>query len=90
MTEIEMRLLLLRYNMLSKKEAVFTCGRADEVIGYRDKWLECRDEMAKIRDDLRKYGYDFTYARSKIVGKVKYIMYKIVPMNDEEESVYPL
>lgn len=90
MTEIELKLLLLRYNMLSKKETVFMCGRADEVIDYRDKWLECRDEMAKMRDNLRRYGYDFTYAKSKIAGRVRYIVYKIVPMNDEEESVYPL
>lgn len=82
MTEMELKLMLARYNMLAKKEAIaaYMCQHtdADECIHYGSEFSECTIEMRKMKDDLRKYGYRFAYADSKIAGKVQYAVYRIV------------
>lgn len=77
MTEAELKLALLRYNMLSKKRAEATYMSAHTGDNsYNDEWSECVAEMKKIRDDLRECGYNFA-----IAGKIQYNMYEIVPIN---------
>ena len=82
MTETELELILLRYNMLAKKRATaaYMCTHtdADECVHYGDKWSECTIEMRKMKDDLRKHGYEFAYTDSKTAGKVQYAVYRIV------------
>ena len=84
MTELEMKLVLLRYNMLSKKEDTFAymCVHASEIVGYEDEWIECIDKMTGMRNDLHKRGYEFVYADSKTAGEVYYSVYKIAPLNN--------
>ena len=85
MTEAELKLSLLRYNMLSKEKAaavhMFVCAHADKSSYYDDKWEECIDEMMKMEDDLRKYGYKFVYNGIKAAGEINYSVYKIVPID---------
>ena len=83
MTEIEMRLLLARYNILSREraEAAYMWGCSGKSAYYESKWSKCVDEMSKMRDDLRKSEYRFTYAGFKVVDKLQYSVYKIVPAN---------
>ena len=82
MTEAEMKLALLRYNMLSKKKATaaYMCKHTDtdKSILYGDEWSECTIEMRKMKDDLRKHGYEFAYTDSRTAGEVQYAVYKIV------------
>lgn len=82
MTELELKLTLLRYNMLSKKEAeaAYKCMNADEFIGYEDEWAAYLDKMAAVRRELRSYGYEFVYTGFKLADKIKYSVYKIVPI----------
>ena len=77
MTEAELKLALLRYNMLSKKraEATYMSAHTGDHT-YNDEWSECVVEMRKIRDELRECGYNFA-----IAGKIQYNMYEIVPIN---------
>ena len=83
MTEIEMRLLLARYNILSRERAedAYMWGQSGKSVYYETRWSKCVDEMSKIRDDLRKAGYKFVYASFKIVDKLQYNVYKIVPID---------
>ena len=83
MTEIELKLLLARYNILSREraEAAYMWGRSGKSVCYERKWSKCVDEMSKMRDDLRKSEYEFTYAGFKVVDKLQYSVYKIVPVN---------
>ena len=85
MTEAELKLSLLRYNMLSKEKAtavhMFVCSHADKSSYYDDKWEECIDEMIKMEDDLRKYGYKFVYNGIKEADEISYSAYKIVPIH---------
>ena len=85
MTEAELKLMLLRYNMLSKEKAtavhMYVCDHAGKSSYYDDKWEECRDEMMKMEDDLRKYGYKFIYNGIKAAGSISYGAYKIVPID---------
>lgn len=82
MSEIELKLLLLRYNMLSKEEAtavhMYVCTSESS---YDDKWEECVDEMMKMEDDLRKHGYKFVCTGIKSAGGISYSAYKIVPIS---------
>ena len=90
---MELKLLLLRYNMLSKERttAAYMWRCDGERACYESKWSVCVDEMVKMRNDLRKSGYEFARVGSKVATSgIGYNVYKIVPMNDEEESVYPL
>lgn len=84
MTEAELKLSLLRYNMLSKEKAtavhMFVCSHADKSSYYDDKWEEYTDEMVKMEDDLRKYGYKFVYNGIKEADGISYSVYKIVPI----------
>ena len=81
MTELELKLMLLRYNMLSKKEAeaAYKCVNADDFIGYEDEWAACLDKLAAVRRELRNYGYEFVYTGFKLADKIKYSVYRIVP-----------
>lgn len=83
MTEAEMKLALLRYNMLSKEraEAVYMWGHTGESVCYESKWSMCVDEMSKMMDDLRRDGYKFIFTNFKRVGKFQYQVYDIVPVN---------
>ena len=82
MTELEMKLLILRYNMLSKKRAIaaFTWKHAGENAHDEAEWSECVSEMREMMDDLYKDGYKFTCAGSREAGRVIYEIYKIVPV----------
>ena len=84
MTETEMKLALLRYNLLSKEraEAAYMWTLTGESVCYESKWSMCVDEMSKMRDELRKCGYEFASIGSKVVGKVQHEEYKIVPMSN--------
>lgn len=83
MTEIELRLLLARYNILSREraEAAYMWGRSGKSVYYENKWSKCVDEMRKMKDVLRKSGYRFAYASFKVMDKFQYNVYKIVPAN---------
>ena len=80
MTEIEMKLLLARYNILSREraEAAYMWGYSGKSVCYETKWSKCVDEMRKMKDDLRKHGYEFAYTSSKTADKVQYAVYRIV------------
>ena len=84
MTEIELKLTLLRYNVLSKEESAAASEymRAGKTIDYENKWFKCINEMTKMEDDLRKYGYKFTCIGSKTEDGVCFNVYKIVPMDN--------
>ena len=80
MTETELRLTLLLYNMLSRERA-----KTAEMCSYTcdyGKWTDCIDEMKKMEDDLRKHGYEFVYAGFKIADEIRYSVYTIVLTND--------
>ena len=84
-TEIELKLLLLRYNMLSKKDDIFAdmCIHDNKIEGYEYEWADCIAEMTEIKNELRGYGYDLVYDDYKTEGKVSYIVYKLVPIDDQ-------
>ena len=84
MTEIELKLTLLRYNILAKEESAAAYGymRAGQTVDYENKWFRCLNEMTKIEDDLREYGYKFTSIGSKTVDRACYNVYKIVPISN--------
>ena len=50
MSEIELKLMLLRYNMLSKEKAVaiYMYEHTGKSSYYDDRWEECIDEMMKM------------------------------------------
>ena len=83
MTEIEMKLLLTRYNKLSEErsEAAYMCRHAGESVCYESKWLKCVEEMSKMMNDLRKDGYKFIFTHFEKAGKFRYQVYDIVPVN---------
>ena len=83
MTETELKLALLRYNLLSKKRAIaaFTWRHTGENAHDEAEWSECVDEMMQMMNDLRSCGYKFTCAGSKTAGRVVYEIYKIVPVD---------
>ena len=84
MTEIELKLMLLRYNILSREEsaAAYRYMRAGETAGYENEWFRCLNEMTKVEDDLRKHGYELVYAGSKTADGIRYSVYKTVPTNN--------
>lgn len=79
MTDAELKLLLLMYNMLSKERAKIADMCA--LTGDYSKWADCMDEMKKMEDDLREYGYKFVYVDYKAAGEMYYNVYEIVPVN---------
>ena len=83
MTETELKLALLRYNLLSKKRAIaaFTWSHTGENAHDEAEWSECVDEMMQMMNDLRSCGYKFTCAGSREAGRVMYEIYKIVPVD---------
>ena len=83
MTEEEMKLALLRYNMLSKEraEAAYMWGHAGESVCYQSKWSKCMDEMSEMMNDLRKDGYKFIFTHFERAGKFQYQVYDIIPVN---------
>lgn len=86
MSEMELKLMLLRYNLLSKEKAIaayrseHTDGK--ECIRHGNEWTDCTIDMVWMRDDLRKCGYRFAFIGYKTTGKVKYEVYEIAPMDD--------
>lgn len=82
MTKKELRPLLLKYNMLSKKVAIadHMYLHAGETSYYDDEWAECLNEMKEIRRDLRKCGYKFVCTSIKAVGEAYYNVYRIVSL----------
>ena len=80
MTEIELKLTLLRYNILSRERAKIAdmCARTCDY----GKWADCIAEMKKMEDDLRKHGYEFVYTSTKTAGELQYSVYKIVLTNN--------
>ena len=84
MTELELKLMLLRYNMLSKKEAeaAYKCMHAGDLIGYEDEWAASLDKLAEVRRELRNYGYEFVYTGCKTADKIKYRVYRIAPITN--------
>ena len=79
MTEMELKLMLLRYNILSRERAKI--AEMCALTGDYSKWADCMDEMKKMEDDLREYGYKFVYVDFKAAGEVYYNVYGIVPVN---------
>ncbi len=81
MTEIEMKLLLTRYNKLSRERAIaaYMCEHTDgdECIHHGDEWSDYTIEMRKMKDDLRKDGYKFVCTNIKAVGEEYYSIYEI-------------
>ena len=76
MTDIELNLLLLRFNMLSKERA--EASYKWRLTGIRDsKWPEYEDEAREMMKELSKYSYAFAYAGSKKAGEVEYAVYKL-------------
>ena len=84
MTETELKLLLLRYNTLSKErvEAAYMWSLTGKSAYEEDKWLECVDEMEKISNELRSYGYELVCTGIKTTSKTQYRVYKILPASD--------
>lgn len=84
MTEIELKLTLLLYNILSKERAKIAnmCTRTCDY----GEWADCIYEMKKMEDDLRKHGYEFVYAGFKIADETRYSVYKIV-LTDDSDSI---
>ena len=84
MTEIELKLTLLRYNVLSKEESTAASEymRAGETADYEDKWFKCINEMTRMEDDLRKDGYKFTCIGSKTEDGVCFNVYRIVTIDN--------
>ena len=83
-TEIELKLLLLRYNMLSKKDDIFAdmCIHDNKIEGHEYEWADCIAEMSEIKNELREYGYKLVYDDYKTEGKLCYSVYKLVPIDD--------
>lgn len=83
-TEIELKLLLLRYNMLSKKDDIFAdmCIHDNKIEGYEYEWADCIAEMTEIKNELREYGYRPAYDDYRTEGKVSYVVYKLVPVDN--------
>ena len=83
MTETELKLALLRYNLLSKKRAIaaFTWRHTGENAHDEAEWSECVSEIREMKDDLYRDGYKFTCAGSREAGRVIYEIYKIVPVD---------
>ena len=84
MTETELKLLLLRYNMLSKKDDMFAdmCIHANTIAGHEHEWAECIDEMTEIKNELREHGYELVYDDYKTEGKLCYSVYKLVTISN--------
>ena len=80
MTEIELKLFLLRYNILSRERAK-TAEICSHTCDY-GKWADYIAEMKKMEDDLRKHGYEFAHAGFKTVDELHYSVYKIVLTNN--------
>ena len=80
MTEAELKLMLLRYNMLSKEraEAAYMWSLTGRSEYERARWLEYVDEMVKISNELRSYGYELICTGIKTTSKTQYRVYKTV------------
>ena len=83
MTELEMKLMLARYNKLSKEKAkaVHKCMHVGDYTSYGDEWEVYIDRMMKMERDLRKDGYEFVYTGFKTTDEVSYSVYRIVPIH---------
>ena len=84
MTEAGLKLMLLRYNMLSKKDDIFAdmCIHANTIAGHEHEWAECIEEMSEIKNELREHGYELVYDDYKTEGKLCYSVYRLVPIDN--------
>ena len=84
MTEAELKLTLLLYNILSKEraDAAYMWRVAGENVYYERKWSKYADEMSKIKADLRERGYELASIGYKVVDRVQHEEYKIVPISN--------
>ena len=80
MSETELKLLLLRYNTLSKEraEAAYMWSLTGKSAYEKARWLEYVGEMEKISNELRSYGYELVCTGTKATSKTQYRVYKIV------------
>ena len=80
MTEAELKLLLLRYNVLSKEraEAAYMWSLTGRSEYEKARWSEYVDEMVEISNELRNYRYDLVCTGTKTTSKTQYRVYKIV------------
>lgn len=83
MTEIEMKLALLRYNKLSKEraEAAYMWGHAGESGYHESIWMQCRESMKQLEKSVAKQGYMFKEGPYKVEGKVQHRTYTLVPVD---------
>lgn len=83
-TEIELKLQLLRYNLLSKREstAAYTCLQTGENMYHNAEWSKCVNEMLEIDRELLSYGYGLTCTGIKTTDKIQYRVYKVIPASD--------
>lgn len=81
MTEMELNLLLLRFNMLSKERT--EASYKWRLTGIRDsKCSEYEDKMTEMMEELYEYGYKLVYDDYKTEGEVSYSVYKLVPVDN--------
>ena len=81
MTEAELNLLLLKFNMLSKERA--EASYRWRLTGIRDsRCSEYEDEMTEMMEELYEYGYDLVYDDYKTEGEVSYSVYRLVPVDN--------
>ena len=80
MTDTEPKLLLLRYNVLSKEraEAAYMWSLTSKSEYETARWSEYVGEMVEISNELRNYGYELVCTGTKATGKTQYRVYKIV------------
>ena len=80
MTEMELKLMLARYNMLSKEraEAAYMWSLTGKSEYERARWSEYVGEMVEISNELRNYGYELVCTGTKATSKTQYRVYKII------------
>ena len=84
MTETELKLLLLRYNTLSKEraDAAYMWRNAGESLYYEARWSNCVDDMKELEESARKDGYRFIATGARVKGKVQSDVYTLVKIDE--------
>ena len=85
MTDTEPKLLLLRYNVLSKEraEAAYMWSLTGKSEYEKTRWSEYVGEMVEISNELRNYGYELVCTGTKATSKTQYRVYKIVHVHSD-------
>ena len=80
MTEAEMKLALLRYNILSEERAnAAYMWRSTGGSDYYDSvWDKCWNDMRELEVAVHSEGYKFIETGTKVKDKVQSSIYKIV------------